>query len=87
VDPAGLVAYRLSESPLQRRAGLVTLTVFLGQGAGSRRALDAGRRQAADLLTALAPELVGPLRARAPDPGAQPEGAEPGHGAKDAPRP
>jgi putative membrane protein len=61
VDPAGVVAYDVRSSPGQRRAGLCTVTVHLGQGAGSRRALDAGEGQAATLLAALEPRLLAPL--------------------------
>ena len=66
VDPAGAVAFELRSSPGQRRAGLCTLVVHLGQGAGSRRALDAGDGQAAALLGALDPHLLGPLVASGP---------------------
>lgn len=61
LDPAGIVAYDLRSSPGQRRAGVCTITVHLGQGAGSRRALDAGEGQAAALLAALEPRLLAPL--------------------------
>jgi putative membrane protein len=65
-DPAGAVAFELRSSPGQRRAGLCTLVVHLGQGAGSRRALDAGGAQAAALLAALDPPLLEPLVASGP---------------------
>ena len=58
LDAAGVVAYELRSSPGQRRAGLCTLVVHLGQGAGSRRALDAGGEQAADLLAGSAPKAA-----------------------------
>ena len=61
LDAAGVVAYELRSSPGQRRAGLCTLVVHLGQGAGSRRALDAGEDQAAVLLAGLHPRLLEPL--------------------------
>jgi putative membrane protein len=61
LDPSGIVAYDLRSSPGQRRAGVCTITVHLGQGAGSRRALDAGEGQAAALLAALEPRLLAPL--------------------------
>jgi putative membrane protein len=61
LDPAGVVAYELRSSPGQRRAGLCTLVVHLGQGAGSRRALDAGEDQVAALLAGLHPRLLEPL--------------------------
>ena len=64
VDPAGVVAYELRSSPGQRRAGLCTLVVHLGEGAGSRRALDAGEDQASGLLADLHPRLFGPLLPR-----------------------
>jgi putative membrane protein len=66
VDPTGVVAYELSSSPGQRRAGLCTLAVHLGQGAGSRRALDLGEGQAAVLLAGLDPPLLAPLVASSP---------------------
>ena len=61
VDPAGVVAFELRSSPGQRRAGLCTFAVHLGQGAGSRRALDLGEGQAAVLLAGLDPPLLAPL--------------------------
>jgi putative membrane protein len=61
VDPAAAVSYELRSSPGQRRAGLCTLTVHLGQGAGSRRALDLGAEQAAALLGRVRPQLFEPL--------------------------
>ncbi|HSJ73744.1 MAG TPA: PH domain-containing protein [Miltoncostaeaceae bacterium] len=71
VVPEGVVAYRVSQSPFQRRAGLCTLTAFLGQGAGSRRALDVAPARAAGLLERLEPELVQPLLAGGTRPGEQ----------------
>jgi putative membrane protein len=64
LDPSAAVAYDLRSSPGQRRAGLCTLRVHLGQGAGTRRVLDLGEGQAGVLLEALDPPLLGPLRAR-----------------------
>ena len=61
VDPGAVVAYELRSSRGQRRAGLCTLYVHLGQGAGSRHALDVGESQAATLLGALDPPLLEPL--------------------------
>ena len=57
LDPDAAVGFELRTSPGQRRAGLATLTVHLGQGAGSRRALDIGEEQAAALLRRLRPQL------------------------------
>jgi putative membrane protein len=62
VDPDAAVSFELRSSPGQRRAGVATLTVHLGQGAGSRRALDIGEQQAGELLGRLRPELFEPLR-------------------------
>jgi putative membrane protein len=61
VDPAGIVSFDVRRSPAQRRAGLATVTLHLGQGAGSRRALDVGEEQARRLLTQLRPALFAPL--------------------------
>ncbi|MGH3024289.1 MAG: PH domain-containing protein [Gaiellaceae bacterium] len=63
-DPAAAVAFELRSSPGQRRAGVCTLTLHLGQGAGSRRALDIGEEQAAELMARLEPRLLAPLVAR-----------------------
>ena len=64
LDPGAAVAFELRSSPGQRRAELCTLTVHLGQGAGSRRALDVGEQQAAELIAGLHPSLLRPLLAR-----------------------
>jgi putative membrane protein len=64
LDPTAAVAFELRSSPGQRRAGVCTILVHLGQGAGTRRALDLGESQAAGLLAALDPPLLGPLRAQ-----------------------
>jgi putative membrane protein len=61
LDPDAAVAYEVRTSPGQRRAGVATLTVHLGQGAGSRRALDLGDEQASALLRDLRPQLFEPL--------------------------
>lgn len=64
LDPDGAVSFELRSSPGQRRAGIATLTVHLGQGAGSRRALDLGEEQAAALLAEVRPQLFEPLLPR-----------------------
>jgi putative membrane protein len=64
LDPRAAVAYDVRSSPGQRRAGLCTVAVHLGEGAGSRRALDVSETQAAALLRALDPRLLEPLLAR-----------------------
>jgi putative membrane protein len=61
LDPHGIVAFELRRSPGQRRSRLATLAVHLGEGAGSRRALDLGERQARELLAELDPKLFEPL--------------------------
>ncbi|MDX6553879.1 MAG: putative rane protein [Miltoncostaeaceae bacterium] len=66
IEPGSVVAYRISASPFQRRAGLCTLTAYLGQGAGSRRALDLDHADAVALLAGAEPELFGPLVERRP---------------------
>jgi putative membrane protein len=61
LQPEEIVSFELRRSPSQRRAGLATVVVHLGQGAGSRRALDAGADQAGPLLAELNPRLFAPL--------------------------
>ena len=61
IDPGGAVAFEVRSTPGQRRAGVCTLALHLGQGAGSRRALDLGNEQAAALLAGLEPRLLAPL--------------------------
>lgn len=63
VDPDAAVSFELTSSPGQRRAGLATLTVHLGQGAGSRRALDLGEEQAAAFLRDVRADLFDPFAA------------------------
>jgi putative membrane protein len=70
LDPGGIVSFELRRSPAQRRAGLVTVALHLGEGAGSRRALDAGADQARTLLAQLQPDLFTPLV----EPAASPQG-------------
>jgi putative membrane protein len=70
LDPGGIVSFELRRSPAQRRAGLVTVALHLGEGAGSRRALDAGADQARMLLAQLQPDLFTPLV----EPAASPSG-------------
>jgi putative membrane protein len=68
LDPTGIVSFELRSSPSQRRSGLTTAIVHLGEGAGSRRALDAGEGQARTLLAQLHPRLLEPLLASAESP-------------------
>jgi putative membrane protein len=72
LDPDAAVSFELRSSPGQRRAGVTTLTVHLGQGAGARRALDVGEAQAAALLGQVRPQLFEPFLATAPRPGERP---------------
>ena len=61
LNPEEVVSFDLRRSPTQRRAGLATLVLHLGEGAGSRRALDVGSEQARALLAHLDPRLFAPL--------------------------
>ena len=61
LDPEEIVSFELRRSPTQQRAGLATVVLHLGEGAGSRRALDAGAEQAAPLFAQLHPRLFAPL--------------------------
>ena len=61
LDPAAVVAYAVERSPFQARSGLCTITLHLGQGAGSRRVLDCSEEQAATLLASLDAPLFAPF--------------------------
>jgi putative membrane protein len=65
VDPRAVVSYEVRRSPGQARAGLCSVHLHLGQGAGSRRVLDLGEEQARALLAALDAPLLAPLVAAA----------------------
>jgi putative membrane protein len=65
LDPEEIVAFDVRQSPGQRRVGLATVVLHLGEGAGARRALDAGEEQARELLPQLHPRLFAPLVGRA----------------------
>jgi uncharacterized membrane protein YdbT with pleckstrin-like domain len=59
LDPLAIVSYAVERSPFQARAGLCTVVVHLGQGAGTRRVLDCSEEQAATLLAELDAPLLG----------------------------
>ena len=61
LDPQEIVSFELRRSPTQRRMGLATVVLHLGEGTGSRRALDVGAEQAGGLLAELDPRLFSPL--------------------------
>ena len=61
LDPAAVVSYAVERTPFQARAGLCTLVLHLGQGAGSRRVLDCSGEQATALLAALDAPLFRPF--------------------------
>jgi putative membrane protein len=61
LDSAAVVSYLVRQSPLQARAGLCSIVLRLGQGAGSRRVLDCSEEQASALLAALDVPLFAPF--------------------------
>jgi putative membrane protein len=61
LNPKEIVGFDLRRSPTQRRAGLATVVLHICEGAGSRRALDAGSEQARALLAHVHPRLFAPL--------------------------
>jgi uncharacterized membrane protein YdbT with pleckstrin-like domain len=61
LDPEEIVAFELRRTPTQRRAGLATLILHLGEGADERRVLDAGAEQTRALLAELDPRVLAPL--------------------------
>ena len=61
LDPSAVVSYAVERSPSQAWAGLCTVMLHLGQGAGSRRVLDCSEEQASALLAALDVPLFAPF--------------------------
>jgi putative membrane protein len=70
LDPAAIVSYAVVRTPFQARAGLCTVVLHLGQGAGSRRVLDCSGEQATALLAALDAPLFRPFAPRRLSPSA-----------------
>lgn len=66
LDPHAVVSYAVERSPGQARAGLCSVVLHLGQGAGSRQVVDCSEEQAATLLAALDVPLLAPLVAPRP---------------------
>ena len=64
LDRRGVVGWRVRQSPFQRRAGLVTLTVATGAGSGGYEVIDVGPADAVALMRAVSPRAVDPLRVR-----------------------
>jgi uncharacterized membrane protein YdbT with pleckstrin-like domain len=61
LDPTEIVSFELRRTPTQRRTGLATVVLHLGEGAGTRRVLDAGAEQTRILLAELEPRILAPL--------------------------
>ena len=61
LDSSAVVSYLVRQSPMQARAGLCSVVLRVGQGAGSRRVLDCSEAQAAALLAALDVPLFAPF--------------------------
>jgi putative membrane protein len=61
LDPEEVVSFELRRTPTQRRTGLATVVLHLGEGAGTRRVLDAGSEQVRSLLAELGPRVLAPL--------------------------
>ncbi len=61
LDSSAVVSYLVRQSPAQARAGLCSVVLRVGQGAGSRRVLDCSEEQAASLLAALDVPLFAPF--------------------------
>jgi putative membrane protein len=61
LDSGAVVSYLVQQSPMQARAGLCSIILRLGQGAGSRRVLDCSEEQASRLLASLDVPLFAPF--------------------------
>ena len=70
LDSTAVVSYLVRQSPMQARAGLCSVVLRVGQGAGSRRVLDCSEEQAAKLLAQLDAPLFSPFTESSSAPGA-----------------
>ena len=59
----GVIGWRVRQSPFQRRAGVVTLEAVTAAGRGAYAVLDVAPAEAAALMAAVTPEVVGPILA------------------------
>jgi putative membrane protein len=57
----GVIGWRVRQSPFQRRAGVVTVEAVTAAGSGAYAVLDVAPADAAALMAAVTPEVVGPL--------------------------
>jgi putative membrane protein len=58
---AGVIGWRVRQSPFQRRAGVVTVEAITGAGSGAYPVIDLGAAEAITLMKAVTPEAVAPL--------------------------
>ncbi|MDT7552165.1 MAG: putative rane protein [Pseudonocardiales bacterium] len=59
---AGVIGWRVRQSPFQRRAGVVTVEAVTGAGSGAYPVIDVGAVDAIALMTEVTPNAVAPLR-------------------------
>lgn len=72
LDRSGIIGWRISQSPFQRRLGLSTLTATTAAGRGHYAAIDADKHEILDFADAAVPGLLAPFLLRHPRPRPQP---------------
>ncbi len=58
---SGVIGWRVRQSPFQRRAGVVTVEAVTAAGGGAYAVLDVAPGDAAALMAAVTPDVVGPV--------------------------
>jgi putative membrane protein len=65
LDRGGIVGWTITESPFQRRSGLLTVTATTAAGDGHYDVADVGRDDGLDLAARAVPGLLEPFLLRA----------------------
>jgi putative membrane protein len=60
---AGVIGWRVRQSPFQRRAGVVTVEAITGAGNGAYPVIDVAAADAIELMAEVTPDAVAPVRA------------------------
>jgi putative membrane protein len=60
---AGVIGWRVRQSPFQRRAGVVTVEAITGAGSGAYPVIDVAAADAIELMAEVTPAAVAPIRA------------------------
>jgi putative membrane protein len=60
---AGVIGWRVRQSPFQRRSGVVTVDAITGAGRGAYPVIDIAADDAVELMAQVTPEVIASIRA------------------------